>query len=437
MCDTMVAPGSVTADGSVVFAKNSDRQPNEPLVTIRIPRKQHPEGSRVKCTYMAVDQAEETFEVVLLKPSWIWGAEMGFNEFGLNIGNEAVFTKEEYGEPRLLGMDMLRIALERCRTSDEALNTLVDLLERCGQGGNCGYKKNFTYHNSFLMADPRSAWLLETAGEYWAAEKVSGPRNISNRLTIGSRFDRCHRELVKHAVDRKWCRSEKDFHFARCYSNHLPTRLSRSAERSAAVKRVLESEAGRITPGTMRRILRTHEEKIEGKQFSRHSLKSVCMHGGFLYGDHTTGSYVASLGEKRHTYLITGSSTPCLAVFKPYWLTEGETFTFSEDQADRAVAYWRKRELLHRCVLENRVPDLNGYLAERDRLEQETDRMIASLDAAGHDQGRLKEIMDNAALAAEALLNKTLDAASARRGKIGGNLYFKNYWKRQTASLYA
>ena len=96
MCDTMVALGSATKDGSVIFAKNSDRQPNEPHLLIRIPRKRHPKGAQVKCTYITIDQVEETYDVLLLKPSWMWGAEMGANEWGLNIGNEAVFTKDVY-----------------------------------------------------------------------------------------------------------------------------------------------------------------------------------------------------------------------------------------------------------------------------------------------------------------------------------------------------
>jgi len=112
----MVALVNSTKDGSVIFAKNSDRQPNEPHIVIRIPRKKHDKGLKLKCTYIEIDQADETYEILLLKPSWIWGAEVGSNEFGLTIGNEAVFTKEEQGEQALLGMDMLRIALERCRT---------------------------------------------------------------------------------------------------------------------------------------------------------------------------------------------------------------------------------------------------------------------------------------------------------------------------------
>ncbi len=113
MCDTMVALGNSTKDGKVIFAKNSDRQPNEPLLMMRTSRQTHPEGAHVKCTYITIDQVRQTYDVLRLKPSWMWGAEMGANEHGLNIGNEAVFTKEKQGTTALLGMDLVSLALER------------------------------------------------------------------------------------------------------------------------------------------------------------------------------------------------------------------------------------------------------------------------------------------------------------------------------------
>ena len=57
MCDTMVALGNSTEDGSVLFAKNSDRDANEAHEILIIPGKKFLENSVTKCTYIEVPQS--------------------------------------------------------------------------------------------------------------------------------------------------------------------------------------------------------------------------------------------------------------------------------------------------------------------------------------------------------------------------------------------
>ena len=54
MCDNIVALGPATADGSVIFGKNSDREPNEPHYVTIFPRATHPQDSVVHCTYIDI-----------------------------------------------------------------------------------------------------------------------------------------------------------------------------------------------------------------------------------------------------------------------------------------------------------------------------------------------------------------------------------------------
>lgn len=435
MCDTMVALDNATADGTVIFAKNSDRQPNEPHQIIRIPRKQYAPGERLRCTYIDIEQAEETYAVLLLKPSWMWGAEMGCNEFGVTIGNEAVFTKEPYKKTGLLGMDLVRLALERARTGDEALDVITELLETYGQGGDCGYEKPFTYHNSFLIADPASAWVLETAGEYWAAEKVKDIRAISNGLTIGSSFDRHHPQLIEHAMEKGWCRREEDFHFARCYSDPLYTRFSRAKERKQCAVAHLEAARGRISVQTMKTILRSHTPSFEEKVFARPSLKSVCMHGGGFIGDHTTGSYVVSLHRMRPTHWVTGSSTPCISMFKPLWLLDAAPYPFRDEEEDEATHYWMKREKLHRLRLENRLPQFQHYLSRLQKLESEYEQKAAAVNVPHAHPKELLDIMAGAWRKEASLVDETLQDSAAPPAKIKGNPYYRAYWKKQNRKI--
>jgi len=110
MCDTFVALPDSTQNGEIIFGKNSDRPHGEIQDIIIIPAMTH-KSEKLECTYITIPQIEKTLAVILSKPRWMWGAEMGANECGVVIGNEAVWTTEPYKNSGLLGMDLVRLGL--------------------------------------------------------------------------------------------------------------------------------------------------------------------------------------------------------------------------------------------------------------------------------------------------------------------------------------
>src|SRR3954447_6793834 len=113
MCDTAVAVGAATATGHVIFAKNSDRHPNECQPLFHAPRRTHRPGDVLHCQYVEIPEGAESWEVIGSRPWWLWGFETGVNEWGVAIGNEAIFTNEPVPEPGLHGMEFVRLGLER------------------------------------------------------------------------------------------------------------------------------------------------------------------------------------------------------------------------------------------------------------------------------------------------------------------------------------
>ena len=116
----------------------------------------------------------------------MWGAEMGCNEHGVCIGNEALFSRQPPSKtPGLTGMDIVRLALERASSAEMAVNLIGNLLETYGQGGRHaapGCNPAF-YHNAFLVVDSSStAWHVESVGRAWIARRVtSGPHTNRDR----------------------------------------------------------------------------------------------------------------------------------------------------------------------------------------------------------------------------------------------------------------
>jgi secernin len=153
---------------------------------------------------------------------------MGVNEHGVAIGNEAVFTRGGYGTTGLTGMDLLRLALERCDSVRSAVDVIITLPEQHGQGGNCGFTKRFFYNNSFLVADTTEAWVVETVGKQWARKKVSGTGAISNLLTIGSDWDELSPGAEAFAEQKHLRRGEDRVDFAASFSDPLFTKFSRA-----------------------------------------------------------------------------------------------------------------------------------------------------------------------------------------------------------------
>src|SRR6202042_2234412 len=131
MCDTLCAPGP----RGMVFAKTSDRPPSEVQIAWPFGRRASA-GCTLRTQYLSIGDVG-AHAAFLSCPTWLWGAEHGVNEHGVAIGNERVSTTHDAAsaKPALIGMDLVRLGLERARSADEAVDVMTGLLDACGQGG--------------------------------------------------------------------------------------------------------------------------------------------------------------------------------------------------------------------------------------------------------------------------------------------------------------
>lgn len=344
MCDTQVLIGAA----GTWFAKNSDREPSEAQPVVRLPAVRGDQASRVQTTYLDIPQVPDRHAVILSKPHWMWGAEIGTNDAGVVIGNEAIFSKLRTLEPGLLGMDLLRLGLERGATAQAALQVITRHLETYGQGGPAGFRdKKFHYDNSFIIADPEEAWVLETAGRAWVAKKVEKFHAISNCLTLGSDYDLSSDNLGDEAARCGHRGGPVDF--AGTFDTRLMPFFAGSHQRVAVAQRCLanRSENGASLAGMIEH-LRTHAAGNEAPLAG--SNADLCMHAaGPIRRSQSCGSMISHLSPSGATHLLTGTSAPCLSLFRPVGFDDHDYSVLSASNAQPSL--WHQYEPIHRRAL--------------------------------------------------------------------------------------
>jgi len=356
------------------LAKNSDREPTEPQ---RVEWYDSRTGEGVqKTTYLNVSTPAQRYATWLSRPDWMWGAEMGVNEYGVAIANEAVYTRLiNRKSSTLLGMDLLRLGLEQSKSADEALTVLTSYLQQYGQGGPAGFRdKKFFYDNSFLIADANGGWQLETAGDFWAAKKFSRQKPmvaISNDLTIGCDFDLCSDALQDKAKKAGYWNGKGNFNFRRTFATRFMPWAARAKNRQRCNLQHLNTlDSNAPLAPQLAQMLRQH------KAGDKHSSNAdVCMHAtGKLRPSQTTQSMICQLGNDASNVWMTGGSAPCVSLFKPLqhsqscWLLQHtdfwEDWFVVSQQADNDANF--KRQLLQlNQATEAQLWDAGGSAASR------------------------------------------------------------------------
>ena len=330
------------------FGKNSDRDPAErQLVCIsenpnedfynnpfeeKVEKYIENSFSTLKDVFSEFDN---NYKAVISKPVWTWGAEMGVNEYGVSIGNQAIFSKEEVSKKGLLGMDILRLALHNSKTAKAAVNFIIKVINRYGQGGDGGYQRILEYDNSFLIKDFEKAFVLESAGKHWAVKEIGNYEAVSNAYTIKNNFDRIDKDS-----------SEVD-NFENEYENKLKTYFAKGNNRKNFANDFLEDNDFYLA--SIMELLRSHMSKENKLKRGR---KAICMHSAWAVKTETTASMIVEYFKNDFIIWVTASPNPCVSLYKPLIINE-ESHGFIDKFTDKCSALrfandWR--ELSHRLI---------------------------------------------------------------------------------------
>lgn len=432
-CDTMAVAAQFTRWNQNMLAKNSDRPTAEAQTLHVYPAQQYAEGATVQMTDLCIPQVSSTYAVIGSQPYWTWGFEMGMNEKGLIIGNEAQGSKNAAeAETGILGLDLLRLALERAATAREGVGVITGLLEKYGQNANASQLIDRRYENAYLLVDKNEIWLLETAGREWAAKRVEDRIGISNCYQIGEQFELCSAGAEERARRMRWLAPDEPFHFTKAYSKPA-IRQTGSVPRMRRLNQLL-AKTDCHDYSSLSAILRDHfDGEITEPRFgaAMGCFSTICMHMREWGESETTASIVSRIDEVLGVVSRYAMGQPCQSVYLPVYATgylPAKLQDGGKQWSDTSLWWKCKRMSLLASVDEERfAPALMQNLRALEQALNQQAETVEKQAAALLQEGQkaeafrlLNEMMDSAAAQAETLVEaENARIASAIR-ELGG-----------------
>src|SRR5581483_1910463 len=236
-------------------------------------------------------------------------------------------------------------------------------------------------------------------------------------------FDLLSDEAYPFAKAQGWCRSAEDFDFARCYGDPFYSRMSGGAVRAACTLGLLKNKGEQLTLNDFFTALSDHAGQTPAGGWR---MEMPCAHSSWWptrQAGQTTRSMVSRLRLKDSIHWLTGTSSPCLSVYKPVRL--GREPLASGPRAgegfDSESLFWR-HEQLHRATLKD-------YSRLKSLFDDERKAMQARFVSLSepYDSRALQSCWDEHRTVIPSWMARVKGETPRRNGASG----FLKYWEKQ------
>lgn len=362
--DMVVALPPATVDRTALFGQNCTRPASQGIALCYQAGRQHSAGENIRLRHLTLPQPRQTFSVLGVHAAGDWGFLVGVNNQHVTIGQTVIRTRLAATQPALTGSELARLVLERSHSARQAVDCLTDLVTRHGQGDNGD-------DHAFLIADGSEAFVVETAGSYWAVQAIGAVRAVSEVCLLRQDWDRISRGLADVAINSQWWPHDgSKLNFAAVVAPD-------SQDHAAALRRwgqatlLLEQQNGSINAAFIRSLLCGRAEIVDDSEtLSPYAMeRSLCRYPLSPDGPATTASFlVAARSTGMPALAWCAFGPPGMSVYFPVFLDAELPEAFQESpQGHRpgGCLLWRRLMQLatHRGDAEERAA-IREQLAE-------------------------------------------------------------------------